>query len=129
MGVRLTRLEWGWGLEERNPTLGLGLHRDFGRFDGFRAEAAADVGLGGQILAIGILDCFDGVDVVLEGRAWGWRFDGSPPDRDRFGWRAGFSVSLEKSWLALVSRVGWMDPVDAGFRVWPDASTSGLPVG
>ena len=116
VGIRLTRLEWRWGWGERNPTLGVGLHRDFGRFDGFRTEAAFDLGLGGQILAIGILDCFDGVDLGIEFRAWGWHFDSSPPGWDRFGGRAGFFVSMEKSWLALVFRGGVVDPVDAGPR-------------
>lgn len=126
IGLRATGIEWAWGLEEVNPTLEVGVYRDVGRFDGFRADLGFDLGFGVQNVAPWI---FTHTSAWLEADVGWTEYDRDRIGRADFSGRLGLGVALERGAFAVSASFGALDPFDAGLRAyadlglrfWPDA--------
>lgn len=129
LAVGITEFEWRWGLEEVNPRFALTVARDFGRFDGFRADLDGRVALGIQNVAFG---GFRDVEGWLEAHGSWSDYDDAGSADDGFA-RFGLGGALDRGLWELSLRIGVQDPRDAGWRgwlalavrIWPD----GRPIG
>jgi hypothetical protein len=132
VGLRVSRIDVPWGLEERNPTLSLAVFRDFGRLDAARVDVDLDLGLWIQNAAL------------LEGRetgahvearlSWGQDPDGwdeaALGELDAWSWRAGLRAGIDWGLAAVLLRVGATDARNVrprvfgelALRIWPDAA-------
>lgn len=122
VGLAARNLVWHWGLEEVDPTVSVGVYRDFGRFDAFRADVDLNLGFGIQNVAFaGFRDV--AAWVAAHG-AWS-DYDGV----DDLAWRLGLGGALDRGLWALLFGGGVQDPLDAALRGWGELGIRIWPAG
>ncbi len=132
VGLRVSRIDVPWGLEERNPTLSVAVLRDFGRTDAARVDVDLDLGL--WIQNVALLDGRETGAHVEAKLSWGQDPDGwdeaSLGGLDAWSWRAGVRAGIDWGLAAVLLRVGATDPrnvsprafAELALRIWPDAA-------